>query len=68
MNIKEIWYDRFMELLWEYHGDNWQDAKEDPNYPFQLAVAHFDWLDWETQTPERTTEEAFEYYLEGERE
>lgn len=66
--IKEHWYDEFMDLLWKYHTCDWKDGNSNPNYPFQLAVAYFDWeydeyLD--KSYPERTPQEAFEDYLES---
>ena len=66
--IKEQWYDEFMELLWEYHTCDWKAANSNPDYPFQLAVAYFDWeLDsWGNAiSPENTPQEAFEEYLKG---
>lgn len=68
MTVKEQWYDKFMDLLWGHHTCDWPYANSNPDYPYQLAVAYFDWYDWETQTPERTPEEAFARYLEGEKE
>lgn len=66
MSVKEQWYDEFMEKLWEHHTCDWPYANSNPDYPYQLAVAHFDWYDWEAQIPERTPQEAFDYYLKGE--
>ncbi len=66
--IKEQWYDEFMELLWTHHTCDWKDGNSDPNYPFQLAVAYFDWEwdDWGNAVcPEGTPQEAFEEYLES---
>lgn len=66
--IKEQWYDEFMELLWEYHTCDWEYANSNPNYPFQLAVAYFD---WESDGSGKiiqvvsTPREAFQRYLEG---
>lgn len=66
--IKNQWYDTFMELLWEYHTCDWKEGNSIPNYPYQLAVAYFDWADWETATPEQTPQEAFERYKEADNE
>ena len=43
MNIKAIWLDKFQGLLWEHHTCDWKEGNSNPNYPFQLAVAYFDW-------------------------
>lgn len=64
MNIKEQWIDSFMENLWEFHTCDWVQGNKYPNYPFQLAVAYFDWAD--IDTPEHTVEEAFKRYKENE--
>jgi hypothetical protein len=41
---------------------NWDLGNRNPYYPFQLAVAYFDWgLDGQ---PEETAKEAFSRYLE----
>jgi hypothetical protein len=62
MNIKAVWIDEFEELLWGYHTRNWDLGNRNPYYPFQLAVAYFDWgLDGQ---PEETAKEAFSRYLE----
>ena len=66
--IKGRWLDKFEELLWAYHTCDWKDGNSNSNYPFQLAVAYFDWdYDaWGNATvPERTPEEAFAEYLRG---
>ena len=66
MTIKEQWYDEFMEKLWEHHTCDWPMGNSIPDYPFQLAAAHFDWHDYNGQIPERTVEQAFSDYLKGE--
>ncbi len=66
--IKEQWYDEFMELLWEHHTCDWKDGNSSPDYPFQLAVAYFDWdvdLDGNIIEPMYTPQEAFRQYLEN---
>lgn len=68
MNLKSEWISRFEELLWEYHTCNWKAGNSNPDYPFQLAVAYFDW-DYDAwgncTVPERTPEEAFAEYVKG---
>ena len=64
--VKEQWIDEFMERLWEHHTCDWKEGNSIPYYPLQLAVAHFDWGDWENSEPERTVDEAFSHYLIGE--
>lgn len=62
MNIKAEWIDKFEERLWEHHTCDWNAGNRIPNYPFQLAVAYFDWgIDGQ---PEETVDEAFTRYLE----
>lgn len=62
MNIKAEWIDEFEELLWTNHTCDWDLGNRNPDYPFQLAVAYFDWgLDGQ---PEKTAKEAFSRYLE----
>lgn len=58
---KSEWIDEFIDKLYEHHGDNYKLFIEDRNYPFQLAVAYFDWAD--DGEPEETVEEAFKHYL-----
>jgi hypothetical protein len=62
MTIKEAWYDKFLDLLWEHHTCDWEDGNKNPYYPFQLVVAYFDWV--YDGVPEETPEEAFSRYLE----
>lgn len=64
ITVKAEWCDRFEELLWEHHTRNWVEGNKNPNYPFQLAVAYFDWAD--DGIPLETPEEAFERYTQGE--
>lgn len=66
--IKGQWLHKFEELLWEYHTSDWKEGNNNPDYPFQLAVAYFDWeygADGYATIPERTPEEAFAKYLRG---
>lgn len=63
MNIKEQWLDSFQEKLWEYHTCDWKAGNSYPDYPFQLAVAYFDWGD--DGLPEESVNEAFKRYLES---
>ena len=68
MSIKAIWSDKFQELLWQHHTSDWKDGNKNPDYPFQLAVAYFDWEHdaWGNFTvPQRSPEEAFTEYLKG---
>lgn len=67
MNVKAQWLDKFQELLWEHHTCDWIEGNRNPNYPFQLAVAYFDWGsdDWDFPIPEETAEQAFSRYLEA---
>lgn len=67
MNIKSEWIDKFEELLWEHHTCNWEEGNNNPDYPFQLAVAYFDW-NTDGTAPERTVQEAFEDYLKADNE
>jgi hypothetical protein len=63
MNIKEQWIDSFEEHLWEHHTCDWDAGNRNPDYPFQLAVAYFNWgIDG---LPEESVEEAFNRYLEN---
>lgn len=62
MNIKAKWIGEFEERLWKHHTCDWKEGNSNPDYPFQLAVAYFDWAD--DGFPERTVEEAFKDYLE----
>lgn len=61
MNIKEIWTDKFEELLWQYHTCDWDAGNRKPDYPFQLATAYFDWGN--DGLPESSVEDAFSRYL-----
>lgn len=63
MNTKEQWIDRFQELLWEHYTYDWDAGNRNPDYPYQLAVAYFDWGD--DGFPEYSVEEAFNRYLIG---
>lgn len=68
MSVKADWIDKFQELLWSHHTCDWEDSNKNPDYPFQLAVAYFDWSydAWgNCTTPERSPEEAFAEYLKG---
>lgn len=62
MNVKEQWLDNFQELLWGHHSCDWDVGNRYPEYPFNLAKAHFslgaDGL------PAESVEEAFARYLE----
>lgn len=62
-NIKGQWLERFQELLWQHHTYDWNVGNRNPDYPYQLATAYFDWgLDGQ---PEKTVSEAFSKYLEA---
>lgn len=64
-DIKAAWLETFESLLWGYHTCDWREGNANPNYPFQLASAYFDWEydAWGNAiVPERTPEEAFERY------
>lgn len=63
MNIKEQWIDQFQDRLWGYHTCDWDDGNRKPDYPFQLAVAYFDW--GEDNEPAETVDQAFSRYLEA---
>ena len=63
MNIKEQWVDDFQEKLWEYHTCDWAAGNRNPDYPYQLAVAYFDY-DQQGQ-PMESVDSAFGRYLEG---
>lgn len=62
MNTKEMWIDKFQEYLWGYHTCDWKEGNSNPEYPYQLAVAYFNWLD--IDVPAESVEEAFNRYLE----
>ena len=62
MNIKEQWVDKFQELLWGHHTCDWDVGNRNPDYPWQLAVAYFNWAN--DNTPAATVEDAFNHYLE----
>lgn len=62
MNVKEQWLDSFQELLWGHHTCDWDAGNRKPDYPYQLAVAYFDWEDDGTPT---CLEAAFNRYLEN---
>lgn len=62
MNIKEQWLEGFQELLWNYHTCDWDAGNKNPDYPYQLACAYFDWSD--NGQPLYTIEEAFNRYSE----
>lgn len=67
MNSKEQWVDKFQELLWEYHTCEWLAGNRNPDYPFQLAVAYFNW-DYDTsggRKPMETVDAAFQRYVDG---
>ncbi|WP_373034092.1 hypothetical protein [Sulfurovum sp.] len=66
MNIKAEWINEFEELLWEHHTCDWPAGNRNPDYPFQLAVAYFDWAG--DGLPEETIEKAFSRYLEADNE
>lgn len=66
MSIKADWIDKFQELLWEQHTFDWDEGNRNPDYPFQLAVAYFDWAD--DGAPSETPEQAFVRYLETDNE
>ncbi len=68
MSIKSDWCDKFEELLWEHHTCDWEYANKNPDYPFQIAVAYFDWKYEGNQAvrPAYSVEEAFKRYLEDE--
>lgn len=61
MNTRSDWYDKFEELLWEYHGCDWSLGKRIPEFSFRLAVAYFNW--GINGRPEETPEQAFTRYL-----
>lgn len=61
---KAEWIDSFIDKLYEHHGDDYKLFIEDGNYPFQLAVAYFDWAD--DGEPEETPEKAFSRYTTNE--
>lgn len=63
MSIKAIWIDKFQELLWQHHTCGWEYGNKNPDYPFQLAVAYFDW--GSEGVPEETVGKAFNRYLES---
>lgn len=63
MNIKEQWIDSFKEFLWGHHTCDWDAGNRYPDYPYQLAVAYFDWGD--DGEPAYTPLEAFKRYLEN---
>lgn len=65
MSFKLAWIMQFEERLWEYHTCDWDAGNRNPDYPYQLAVAYFDW-NTEGTAPEYTVAEAFERYLESE--
>lgn len=66
MNIKAKWIDKFEERLWEHHTCDWHAGNSKPDYPYQLAVAYFDWS-YDGTEPNRTVEEAFKDYLESDK-
>lgn len=66
MNIKAEWIYKFEERLWEHHTCDWDAGNSKPDYPFQLAVAYFDW-NCDGTEPNRTVEEAFKDYLESDK-
>lgn len=64
MNIKAEWIDKFEERLWGYHTCDWGAGNRNPDYPYQLAVAYFD---WNGDEPAYTVEEAFQRYLDSDK-
>lgn len=61
---KEEWIDKFQEHLWGHHQCDWDVGNSYPNYPYQLAVAYFD---WDGDEPAYTVEEAFQRYLDNDK-
>lgn len=65
--MKAQWVDNFEEKLWGHHTCDWDAGNRNPDYPYQLAVAYFNWAYDEhgkAIEPEESVEEAFERYLE----
>lgn len=62
MNIKEQWIDSFQEKLWQHHTCDWDAGNRNPDYPYQLACAYFDWGN--DGEPVEKFYEAFKRYLE----
>ena len=50
------------ELLWQHHTCDWDAGNRNPDYPYQLATAYFDWGD--DGEPAEKFYEAFKRYLE----
>lgn len=65
MNTKEQWIDSFQEKLWGHHTCDWDAGNRNPDYPYQLACAYFDWGN--DGLPECRVEKAFARYLESEK-
>jgi hypothetical protein len=58
---------QFEERLWAHHTCDWDSGNRNQDYPYQLATAYFDW-NIEGTAPEYTVDEAFQRYLESEKE
>lgn len=68
MNTKAEWIDKFQERLWGHHTCDWDAGNRNPDYPFQLAVAYFDWsADPDCKKPAYKVEEAFQRYLDSDK-
>lgn len=65
MNTKELWILNFEEFLWQHHTCNWDAANRNPDYPYQLACAYFDWGD--DGEPACKPLEAFKRHLEADK-